>query len=317
MTGHNSAPKGSDAGPAGSPTPGPTDRGATEEPATVRPVRNGDVVLTTQAFGPADGVPLVLAMGATASMLWWPEALCEELAGRGFRVVRYDNRDTGQSTSWPPGEADYAAEDMAEDLLAVLDGHGFASAHLAGMSLGGYVAQMLSIDHPARVRSLTLIGAEPLGGAAHALPGIDDRFLAHFAGFPAVDWSDRTAAAAFLMEIARLSAGSGHGFDEEATARRIAGELDRAADIRSAFNHGQVGTRRDWTGAAASLTVPVLVLHGEEDPILPLANGEAIARLAPDARLVVLRGTGHELCGADLPLIARTIADFALAAERR
>lgn len=280
--------------------------------ADIRIIQNGVVDLATEVFGPEDGPPLILAMGATASMVWWPDELCDSLADKGFRVVRYDSRDTGQSTLFPPGAPDYAAEDMMDDLLAVMDRHGFSSAHVAGMSLGGYVGQMAAIDHPDRIRSLTLIASEPIGGAEYPLPGIDERFLAHFDGFAKLDWSSRPDVTAFLLEIARLSAGGGRPFDAAAAKDRIDRELDHARDMRSAFNHGQVSTRRDWTGKVRQIDVPVLVIHGEDDPILPLANGEAIARLVPGARLLVLKGTGHELVRDDLGTISEAIAGFAL-----
>ncbi|QYK41277.1 MAG: alpha/beta hydrolase [Paracoccaceae bacterium] len=271
-------------------------------------VRNGDVRLATETMGPGDGPGIVLVMGATASMLGWPAALCADLAGRGFRVVRFDHRDTGQSsTRLPP----YDAEDMAGDVLAVMDACGMERAHLAGMSLGGFLAQMLAVAHPGRVAGLTLIASEPLGWDGAALPGIDARFLDHFAGFAALDWTDGAAVAAFLLGIERLCAGSATPFDAAAARTRVAAVLDHAADPAAAFTHGGVGTRQDWTGRFRRIACPVTVVHGTEDPILPLPNGRALAAGIAGARLVEWPGRGHELHPGDMAGLAALIADGA------
>ncbi len=275
-----------------------------------RTVSNGGIRLAAEAFGDPEGTPLVLSMGATASMLWWPDELCYLLAAQGRYVIRYDHRDTGRSTATPPGAPDYAVEDLAADLIAVMDGFSIARADIVGMSLGAYIAQMAALTAPRRVRSLTLIGAEPLGWTGADLPGIAPAFLEHFAGFETLDWTDRKAVAAFMLEIARLCAGSGRPFDETGALRRIDAEIARAVDIRSAFNHGAVAPREDWSGAAGRIAQPALVIHGAEDPILPLPNGEALAGAIPDARLVVLDGIGHELPADVLPRIAGEIGAF-------
>jgi pimeloyl-ACP methyl ester carboxylesterase len=258
-------------------------------------IRNGEVRLAAEIFGAPADAPVVLAMGATASMLWWPEEFCNGLAARGFFVVRFDHRDTGRSTTAPPGTPAYSAEDLASDLIAVMDGLTLDSAHVVGVSLGGFIGQIAALTWPGRIRSLTLIGSEPLGWAGPELPGISPTFLEHFGSFATLDWSDRKAIADFMLEIARLSAGSGHPFDAARERRRIEGEIERAVDIRSAFNHGMVQLRDYWSGRAAGITQPVLILHGSDDPILPLANGRALASIIHGSRLVVLDGVGHEL----------------------
>lgn len=273
-------------------------------------VRNGDVSLFTQTFGEREDPPVILVMGATASMLWWPESLCDALARRGYFVIRYDNRDTGRSTSVPLGTADYAVEDMAGDLVAIIDGLGLAPVHVVGMSLGGLIAQIAALKSPERIRSLTLLGAEPLGWDGNPLPTIDPAFLDHFAAMEALDWTDRAAVADFMLEIARLSAGTRAPFDTAREKARIAAELDRADEIRSAFNHGTLSLRDDWTAKAARITQPVLVLHGEADPIAPIENGRAIASVVPGAQLHVLQKVGHELPHAVVPEIVGTLAEF-------
>lgn len=273
-------------------------------------VESGDATIATQSFGPTDGPGVVLIMGATASMLWWPDQLCRRLADTGLRVVRYDNRDTGRSTSYEPGSATYTAEDLAGDLLAVLGAYGFERAHLVGMSLGGLIAQITAVSAPERVASMTLIGSEPLGGSDNELPGIDERFMSHFATMGDLDWADDDAVAAFLLEIARLSSGTPDAFDPESSIERIAAEQHRTDSMQHAFNHATIGMERDWTGCLAGVTTPTLVIHGELDPILPLENGRAIHEQIDGARLYVLSGVGHELPDHSIGEIANAITDF-------
>jgi pimeloyl-ACP methyl ester carboxylesterase len=267
----------------------------------MRVIRNGGIKLATESFGAPDHPTLLLIMGATASMLGWPAEFCAELARQGFHVIRFDHRDTGQSTTVPPGEAAYAVEDLADDAVAILDGYGCARAHLVGMSLGGYVAQMLAVSHPARFGTLTLIGSEPLGWDGEPLPHISPAFLEHFGALGALDWSNHKAVAQFLLETARLCAGTLAAFDVERESARIERVVSRTDSIASMFNHGTITARTDWTGRFREIKCPTLVLHGAEDPILPIENGSAIADGILNASLIVLDKVGHEI---PLPVIS-------------
>lgn len=270
-------------------------------------IESAGVTLATESFGQPGNPALVLVMGATASMLGWPDALCHALAGRGLFVVRFDHRDTGASTTVPPGDATYSVEDLAGDVLAVMDGYGLQRAHLAGMSLGGYIAQMVALMEPGRVASLTLIASEPLGWDGPPLPHISEEFLGHFAALGALDWSHRDAAADFLVESERLCAGSGGAFDAAAAKAVALRVLERNESPASMFNHGSVTTRADWTGKFRAIACPVLVIHGDEDPILPVENGRAIAAGIDGAEIEVLPGVGHELPPRWLDRIANRI----------
>ncbi len=109
----------------------------------------------SESFGDSGNPCILLIMGAMASALWWPVDFYVELAGRGLFVLRYDHRDTGRSTTSPLGEPGYTVEDLADDAMAVLDGYGVATAHLAGMSLGGFLAQLIALKYPSRVLLMT------------------------------------------------------------------------------------------------------------------------------------------------------------------
>jgi pimeloyl-ACP methyl ester carboxylesterase len=269
----------------------------------------GAIRIAAETFGNPDGVPIVLVMGATASMVWWPDELCETLAQSGYYVSRYDHRDTGQSTTGAPGEVDYCAEDLTADLIGVMDALDLDTAHLVGMSLGGYISQIAALSYSDRVRSLTLMGSEPLG-SSDELPGIDDKFMDHFGAMGDLDWSDGNAVEKFLVEIGRLSAGTPERFDEAGTRSRVRSEIDRAVNIASAFNHARVATRDDWSGGVARIAKPTLVIHGMNDPILPLPNGEAIARNIVGAKFRALAEAGHELNPLDLTTICAEITTF-------
>ncbi len=277
----------------------------------MRMIDNQGVRLATQAFGQSDDPALLLIMGATESMLGWPDELCVALAGHGFHVLRFDHRDTGQSTTVPPGNATYAVEDLAGDAIAILDAYGIERAHVTGMSLGGYIGQMLAVTHPQRIASLTLIASEPLGWDGDPLPHISQDFLDHFAALSALDWSDRAAVKAFLLQSQRLCAGNRIPFDHDRESARLDHILSRTTSIASMFNHGTLTTRDDWAGRFRQITCPVLVIHGEEDPILPVQNGMALAEGIPGATLRTLPGIGHEIPQPVIPEIAALIAGHA------
>lgn len=280
---------------------------------TEQTVVHGDLTLATEAFGAPSHPAILLIMGATASMLGWPDRLCERLAEAGRHVIRFDHRDTGRSTTVPPGEGTYAVEDLAADATAILRAYGINEVHLVGMSLGGYIAQMMALQDPARIASLTLIGSEPLGWDGAPLPHISPVFMDHFASMGSVDWDDRTAAATFLLGSSRLCAAGGP-FDEAKERKLIDRVLSRTDSLLSMFNHGTVDTRDDWTGRFRDITCPVLVIHGELDPILPPDNGRAIANGIRGAKLEVLPGIGHALPAGVVDRVADLIAQHTGAA---
>ena len=125
-------------------------------------VTAGDATIFSESAGDRNAPAILLIMGAMASGVWWPKSFCAQLAARGRFVIRYDHRDTGHSTSYSPGRTNYSVEALATDALAVLDAYGLPDAHLAGMSLGGYLSQLLALKAPSRVRTLTLIASERL-----------------------------------------------------------------------------------------------------------------------------------------------------------
>jgi pimeloyl-ACP methyl ester carboxylesterase len=269
-------------------------------------VQSGEAQLATVALGePAEGT-ILLAMGATASMLWWPEPLIKGLVDGGYQVIRFDHRDTGSSTTKPPGEISYDLDDLAGDLLAIMDAYGVSEAHLVGMSLGGYLAQINALRYPERVLSLTLIASEPFG-ISYEAEGIGEDFMAHFSTMASLDWANRQAVAAFLLRIAELSAGTRGPFDRNAALDRIEGELSRTSSMQSAFNHSMIAGSIDLRKTAADLHCPVLIIHGSDDPIISVNAAHKAAQMIPRSELMILEGVGHELLLQDTPAIAQRI----------
>jgi pimeloyl-ACP methyl ester carboxylesterase len=250
--------------------------------------------IAAEAFGSPTHPSIVLIMGGMASMLWWPEGFCRRLAEQNRFVIRYDQRDSGLSTKYPPGRPGYTFEDAVDDVFRVLDGYGISKAHIVGFSLGGMVGQGAALKIPERVFSLTAISTSPVGVDISQLPASGEAWMEHMSVEP--DWSDRADAVAYLVEDARLVAGIAHPFDEAGTRAFIERDFDRAGGYLSAINHSvlfKIG--QAWRDRLHQMKAPLLVLHGTADPVFPPEHGEALAQAVADAKLVKLDGGGHEL----------------------
>jgi pimeloyl-ACP methyl ester carboxylesterase len=272
-----------------------------------RVIRAGDVELATEAFGDPQHPPLLLIMGAMASMLWWPEEFCHRLAGHGRYVIRYDNRDTGLSTKYPPGQAHYTIQDMAGDALRVLDGYSIATAHVIGMSLGAMIGQIAAIAYPTRVASLTAISSSPIGNKQAQLPAFSAKFAQHMAAGEQVDWSNRSQVIAYMIEDAQVLAGTGRRADAAQVQAFVERDYDRAGGYEHALNHGALKIADRWRGRLQEVKAPLLVIHGTADPIYPVEHGVALSKAIKGAKLVELDGGGHELHPADWDTIINAI----------
>jgi pimeloyl-ACP methyl ester carboxylesterase len=253
------------------------------------------VELCVETFGDPADPPVLLIHGAAASMDYWETPFCELLAAGPRYVIRYDHRDTGRSASYPPGEPAYEGPDLFKDPVGILDALGIDRAHLVGLSMGGAIALQIGLDHPDRVRSLTLASTSALGDD---LPPPADRIRESFSSeAPPTDWSDTEAALDQLIADEKLYAGT-LPYDEPARRELLRAMIARTTNLASAVTNHWVLPDDDTPPARPRLgevKVPVLVLHGTEDPLFPPAHGEALAREIPGARLVLLPGVGHEL----------------------
>jgi pimeloyl-ACP methyl ester carboxylesterase len=265
--------------------------------------------LFAEAIGDSADTPLLLIMGAMASGLWWPEEFCRALAAQHRFVVRYDHRDTGRSTKYPLGEPGYTVEDLADDAIAVLDAFEIAQAHLVGMSLGGFLAQLIALKHPTRVSSLTLIASEALSPGDPDIPGIDEKVLQHHLLGAELDWSNRAAVVDFSTEGWRLLNGRAHAFDEKHVRRIAEEDYDRSGGSRSFMNHAFLSGGERWYGRLDELRIPALIIHGTDDPVLRYENALTLQRQLPVSDLLTLHGSGHELHPADwLTIVSAIIA---------
>jgi pimeloyl-ACP methyl ester carboxylesterase len=253
--------------------------------------RVNGVDLGIETFGRA-GDPLVLLAGGT-TMLSWPDSLCERLAAGGRRVVRYDLRDCGASTTIDPEAPAYGLRDLAADAAALAEALGGAPAHLGGVGVGGMVAQVAALDHPHAFSALTLVSTRPVapGPVDDDLPDHDAAIMDAVFSRQMPDWTDRAAVAAFAADGAALLG------DDPEEARAVAARIwDRTPSsdsvVQQANQLGTVFGRLDcaprWRERLPELTLPTLVVHGRRDPFFPIGNGEALAAAIPTARLLVL-----------------------------
>lgn len=259
-----------------------------------RTVSMDGIDIATETFGDPAHPPVVLVMGGMASMLWWPDEFCRRLAGRGRFVIRYDQRDSGLSTKYPPGQPGYGFDDAVDDVFRVLDGHAIQAAHLVGFSLGGMVGQAAALKTPQRVLSLTTVSTSPVGIDTAHLPPSGDAWMAHME--VEADWTDRADATTYLVEDMRLVASTIHPFDQATAQAFVETDFDRGGGYASATNHSilfNIGER--WRGRLQEMRTPLLVIHGTADPVFPVEHGRLIADTVPGARLVEIAGGGHEI----------------------
>ncbi|GAA1848419.1 hypothetical protein GCM10009813_07830 [Brevibacterium marinum] len=234
------------------------------------------------------------------TMLSWPDSLCRRVAGGGRRVVRYDLRDSGESSTGDPEDPTYNLRDLADDASKLICALGSETAHLGGVGVGGMAAQVAALDHPEVVSALTLVSTRPVapGPVDDDLPDHDQSAMSAVLSRPQPDWTDRRAVAQYAAEGATTL-----GNDPEqarATAARI---WDRTptpeTSVHQANQLGKVFSRIDcsprWRERLGDLRIPSLVIHGRADPFFPVGNGEVLAAEIPDAQLLIQEGMGTQM----------------------
>jgi pimeloyl-ACP methyl ester carboxylesterase len=246
--------------------------------------------------GPHPGEPLLLVMGANSSGLVWPDALVAQLAEH-HRVIRYDHRDTGRSTATFEDDP-YGIVDLADDAVAVLDALDVPRAHVVGMSMGGYLVQLMLLDHPDRIATATLFCTGPLPSpgptTAPALPGPDEPLLRLWAEMD--DPRDLEGEIAWRLEHWRMLNGSGTLFDPaefRALEERVIAHTGRHEPVVA---HARMDTDGMERGAElATVAVPTLVIEAPEDPAFPPPNAGVLTRSLGNGRLVRIPGMGHAI----------------------
>jgi pimeloyl-ACP methyl ester carboxylesterase len=265
----------------------------------MRLVAANGVDLCVETFGDSASPAILLISGGASSMDWWDDDFCERLAAGPRFVVRYDLRDTGQSVSYPPGAPVYTGSDLVADAVGLLDALAIERAHLVGVSMGAAIAQQAALAFPERVASLTLIATSPavsLPPDRPTLPPPSAELAARFADPPPPpDWSDREAVIEYFLEDLRAHEGSIPS-DEAELRALVARVVDRTVNMESSMtNHFVAEEGEPVPGRLSDIAAPTLVLHGTEDPMFPIAHGEALAAEIPNARLLPLEGMGHQV----------------------
>jgi pimeloyl-ACP methyl ester carboxylesterase len=262
------------------------------------------LAIAYEAFGDPAAQPLVLVMGLGMQMIHWDPAFCELLAGRGFCVIRFDNRDTGHSSKIEGEQrpnvlaamagngrsAAYRLNDMAADTAGLLDHLEIESAHVVGVSMGGMIAQQLAARHPDRVLSLCSI-MSTTGARVAGLPRLSVLGVL-FRKAP----RDRDAYADHFLSIFKRIGSPGFPLDEERARTLALAGFDRCFHPRGVERQlVAILASGNRTGDLRRIKAPTLVIHGREDRLVPLRAGRATARAIPGAELLVIDGMGHDL----------------------
>ncbi len=281
-----------------------------------------------ETFGSRKDPALLLIMGLGAQLTLWPESLCEGLAGQGFFVVRYDNRDVGLSTDFDEAglpnladafgrlmkgetvDAPYLLSDMAADAVGLLDALAIDRAHMVGGSMGGMIAQVVAATHPARTRSLVSIMST---SGRYGLPAGKPEAVAMLSAQP--EGTEREQLIAHGMKLRSVISGPGYPTDPAAMRALVERNIDR--------RYYPAGAARQYLAIMASgprvellktVKVPTLVLHGEDDPLLPVECGRDVATLVPGAKIETFAGWGHDVPEAMVPKLVSSISTFCKAA---
>jgi pimeloyl-ACP methyl ester carboxylesterase len=271
-------------------------------------VASNNIHINFDSFGDKSDPAILLIMGLATQMIYWDEQFCKLLASQGYWVIRFDNRDNGKST-WldpipPPTSiallknalfkrplgASYLLSDMMSDTVGLLDALDLESAHIVGASMGGMIAQEIAIRHPQRVKSLTSI-MSTTGNRKLPKPSIAFSFKMLKPAPRDVD-----KAIAYGMHVWRLIQGHHYPFEQQKVLGLIKRALQRG--FNPAGNTRQLAAildSADRTEALNTLTVPSLILHGEDDPLVLVACGYATAKAIPNAKIKTYPGMGHTI----------------------
>ncbi|WP_430461970.1 alpha/beta fold hydrolase [Thalassolituus sp. LLYu03] len=287
--------------------------------------------LAFERMGKEQDPAVILIMGLGAQMRIWPDSLCQAIVARGYQVIRFDNRDVGNSTAlehagnpslvatWLAAKlkrkarVPYTLKDMARDVIALMDALHIDSAHLVGASMGGMIAQILAAKHKKRVRSLTSMMSS---ATSPGLPDAKLRVLLQLARRPTP--FNREASIRYTMRMNRLIGSPAYPMDEM--------ELRALAETSFERSSGPGGFKRQLVAITAAgdrshllskIKVPTLVIHGSDDPLIPARMGEDTAAAIRKAKLRIIQGMGHDLPPALVPTLAKMIGKHLKKSEKR
>ena len=290
--------------------------------AQTRYIKANGLTLAYESFGDPDGEAILLIHGTGAQLVDWPKEFCETLATEGYRVIRFDNRDVGLSTKldslgapdWEaiipfikkcePAPLPYTLLDMAKDATGLLDALKIEKAHLVGGSMGGAIAQLITIHYPEKVRTLTSIMAST---GNPNLPQGDEETVKVMSTPPPPTKNPDTLAN-YLVKIYKAL---GNIDDEPTLKKRALENINRSWYPEGTTRHVAavvIGENCDRRPELARINVPVMVIHGDADPLVKISSGEELAATIPNAQLCVVEGMGHALSTKFI----QTVADCVL-----
>jgi pimeloyl-ACP methyl ester carboxylesterase len=289
-------------------------------------VKANGITITYDEFGSKDGAPLLLIMGLGAQMTRWSPAFCEQVAARGFRVIRFDNRDIGLSTHFVeagipdmaavasavrdgrPAPVPYNLSDMAADAASLLDALGIAKAHIVGASMGGMIAQLVAAEHPDKTLSLTSIMSNT---GNPDTPRATPEAMAVLTNRPPHP-SDEEAYLKHTVASARVTGSPAYPADEAVLRANALADVKRCYEPTGfARQMAAVTASGDRREKLKTITAPTVVVHGEADPLVPVEGGRDTAANIPGAELVVIPGMGHDLPPALYGVVIDAIAKVA------
>lgn len=283
------------------------------------------ITITYEDKGPRDAPVMFLIMGLGGQLTLWPDEFIDALNGRGFRTIRYDNRDVGHSTRFDAAgvpnvkwmvvksilglrpTSPYTIADMASDATALMDALDINRAHVVGASMGGMIAQHVAARVPERLLSLTSVMSTT---GNRRLPRSKPEAMKALAGRPAN--GDKEELIAYMKRAARTIGSPGYPPTEERLDWRVRRDFDRAwYPPGFARQMAAIIADGDRRPLLRTIKVPTLVIHGEDDPLVPLAGGKDTADNIPGARLLTIPGMGHDLPLALVDTLADAITDHA------
>lgn len=283
------------------------------------------ITIEYEDHGKPDDPVILLVMGLGGQLTLWPIEFVEALVARGFRVIRYDNRDIGLSTKFDgvpvpnpkalflrsffriPTKTPYRLGDMAKDGMGLLDALGIKKAHIVGASMGGMISQHIAARFPERVLSLTSIMST---SGRRGLPGAKPEAMAIFTKRPM--GGDAEMLIEFSKNAARVIGSPGYPSNPERLDRRVRADYERSYyPVGVGRQLAAIIVDGDRTPLLRTIKAPTLVIHGEDDPLVPLEAGKDTAANIPGARLMTIPGMGHDLPLALVDTMADAIADHA------
>ncbi len=265
----------------------------------------GELRFWCETFGKSEDPALLLVMGSGGQGIMWPTEFCERLTQEGFFVIRYDNRDTGLSSSIDYAKNPYSLMDLGSDAIGILDSLNIQKAHVVGASMGGSIATLLGAHFPDRLETMVLMLAtsdlstvlDPTDNNPTLLPKPKPEFL---------DWmrekleilaktESREERINLYVDNARICNGSKANFDEESVRQLTSQIMDRTQNLQGLNNHflAMGASLKQLKAALPLITVPTLVLNGTEDPIFSVEHGQDLAKSIPGAKLILLENMGH------------------------